>query len=231
MSSPLLETRSLGKVYRDGPRELTVLRSLDFSLEQGSHAALIGPSGCGKSTFLNLVGLMDQATQGEVLFSGEDSTRWPQRRRDDFRARHIGLLFQDHLLLPEFTLLENICIPLALKEGWTSAVRERALDLMERLGLGGRAAHLPCRLSGGEAQRGAIARALISHPDLILLDEPTGNLDPELGLAVMDAFYALARERGFSSLLVTHNHKLAQKSGCVFELRDQRLEHLSAASA
>ncbi len=219
----LLEVRGLAKSYREGRAGAkAVLDNVDFALPAGAVMSLTGPSGSGKSTLLHLVGLVDRPDAGEIRYAGENVGAWKRAAREDFRAAKLGFAFQRHLLLNEFTLLENVLLP-AARRGETRALDARARGLLERLGIADLAAAYPPTLSGGEAQRAALCRALLNRPALLLLDEPTGNLDPGLGRKVMEELFALARDEGSAVLLVTHNLELAAAADLRCELRSHRL--------
>ena len=210
MSEALLAARGLCRAFDSGARRIEVLRELDLDVVAGRALAIVGDSGVGKSTLLHLLGGLDRPDRGRVLFRGADVFGRGAQERARYRNRHVGFVFQMHHLLPEFTALENVELPFRIgrRRDGTTAAR----DLLERLGLGERLDHPPGRLSGGEQQRVAIARAIVTQPEVVLADEPTGNLDPATGLEVLRLMRALQRERGFALILATHSERLAR--GC-----------------
>jgi ABC-type lipoprotein export system ATPase subunit len=229
MSEAAIEVRDLQKTYRLGRVDLPVLRGVGFSVEPGQFVSITGSSGSGKSTLLHLVGLLDRLDAGTIRLAGEDVSGLRGRRRNRLRCRRIGFVFQFYHLLPELTVLENALLPAMvdtplcrwLVSGRT--LRRRAQELLERLGLGERLRHRPGELSGGERQRVAIARALVNQPDLLLADEPTGNLDSRTGRRIMEVLRDFHRQ-GQTILMVTHDAQLAAASQRVLHLADGRLE-------
>lgn len=208
--SALLEVHDLVKTYGEGEAETRVLKGLDLSLETGELAALLGPSGSGKSTLLTILGTLMQPTSGQHTMLGEDLTRAGDRALTEFRNRHIGFVFQFHHLLPDFTALENVIFPAAVRAGReTAAARARGRELLARVGLESRTDFLATKLSGGQKQRVAIARALMNQPELVLADEPTGNLDRESAAQVMDLIAEINRNEKTSFLISTHDEKIA----------------------
>ena len=220
----LLQVRDLRKHYRSGDRVLEVLRGVDFDLAAGEFVSVIGQSGSGKSTLLHLMGLLDAPDGGSVHLAGGRVDNLPARQRDRLRNTAIGMVFQAYHLLPELTALENVLAPLMVRHGiwaWLSVRREarqRAVDLLERFGLGERLQHTPRQLSGGEMQRVAIARALVGGPRLLLADEPTGNLDVESGAGILDVLCTLNRSEGLSIVLVSHDASIAGRADRVVRL-------------
>lgn len=197
-----------------------VLKGVDLSVEQGEIVSIVGPSGSGKSTLLHILGTLDHADMGEVVLAGETITRLDGKRLANFRNRHIGFVFQFHHLLPEFSALENVCIP-----GWISGakkgeVQKRAEELLAMLGLSHRLNNKPGALSGGEQQRVAVARALINNPDVVFADEPTGNLDSANARDLHQLFFDLRRQFGQTFLIVTHNEELAHLSDRTITMKD-----------
>jgi len=208
--SALLAVHDLVKTYGEGEAETRVLKGLDLSLETGELAALLGPSGSGKSTLLTILGTLMQPTSGQHTMLGEDLTRAGDRALTEFRNRHIGFVFQFHHLLPDFTALENVIFPAAVRAGReTAAARARGRELLARVGLESRTDFLATKLSGGQKQRVAIARALMNQPELVLADEPTGNLDRESAVQVMDLIAEINRNEKTSFLISTHDEKIA----------------------
>ena len=206
--SPLLETRALGKTYLMGGRPLSVLNDVTVRFEAGVFATLRGASGSGKTTLLQILGGLQRPDSGAVLWRGESLAAYSRSRLAAWRGQRIGFIFQSYQLLPEFSALENVEFP-ALIRGRSDAKRGR--ELLERVGLGDRADHRPAELSGGEQQRVAIARALRNDPDLILADEPTGNLDRETGTKIVELLETLHRERRKTLILVTHDETIAAR--------------------
>ena len=232
-SSPLLvQVRGVHKSYRSGDTQLDVLRGVDLDLDPGAFVAIIGQSGSGKSTLLHLMGLLDAPDAGEVHLGGERIDNLPSARRDRLRNTDIGMVFQAYHLLPELNALENVLAPLLVRysmAAWwrvRSEAKQRAADLLERFGLGGRLHHKPRQLSGGEMQRVAIARALVAQPRLLLADEPTGNLDEASGTGILDALCELNRKDGLSIVLVTHDAAIAKRADRIVRLAAGRVETL-----
>ncbi len=220
---PSLRFEGLTRRYREGERERVVLDGAAASLAPGEFVALLGPSGSGKSTLLNLVSGIDGPDAGWVEVAGVRLTDLSERDRTLFRRRHIGFVFQFFNLLPTLTVLENLLLPIELKGRVASDDEARARALLERVGLADRAGTFPDRLSGGEQQRIALARALVHDPDLVLADEPTGNLDPETGGRVAELLESLVRERGRTLLAVTHSRELAARADRVLMIEHGRL--------
>ena len=210
MTDALLDIRDLVKTYGSGDTETRVLRGLNLRLDHGELAALLGPSGSGKSTLLTILGTLMQPTSGSHMMLGQDLTAADDRALTDFRNRHIGFVFQFHNLLPDFTALENVIFSTAVREGReTTAARARGRDLLGRMGLADRVDFPSTNLSGGQKQRVAVARALMSSPELVLADEPTGNLDRASASQVMDLIGQINRDEGTTFLISTHDEKIA----------------------
>ncbi|MBN2200020.1 MAG: ABC transporter ATP-binding protein [Candidatus Aminicenantes bacterium] len=207
--SDLLVVRNLGKVYPLARGEYHVFHGLDFEIERGEFTAIMGVSGVGKSTLLNLLGAVDRPTEGQVLFDGENVFTLPPLRRARLRNRKVGFVFQFFHLLPEFTALENVCFPVLIGGGGWPQAKERARRALEDVFLADKADMRPRQLSGGEQQRVAIARALVNEPQLLLADEPTGNLDWSTGEKIIRLLLDLHSRRGLTSIVVTHNEKVA----------------------
>jgi lipoprotein-releasing system ATP-binding protein len=200
--------------------KIQALRDVSLEISQGEIVSIIGPSGAGKSTLLHLLGLMDRPTAGKIFFDGLDSNTFNDAAFSGIRNEKIGFLFQFHYLLPDFSVLENILIPVWQKR---AEKKDFALKLLDRLGLSNRIEHMPSELSGGEQQRVALARALINNPELIMADEPTGNLDRETGEKVEEIMFAESRKNNITIILVTHNTELAGKATRVLKMRDGRI--------
>ena len=214
MASPVLKTESLRKSYHDGERELEILAGVDIEVGAGETLAILGRSGSGKSTFLNLVGLLDRPSGGEILLGGRPTSDFSESERTKARGRAVGFVFQNYHLLGEFTALENVMLGAAIGGGgFGRANRLRAQEWLARMRLGELARRYPHRLSGGERQRAAIARALMSGPSLLLCDEPTGNLDASTGEEIMDLLWKGAASSGMAMIVVTHDLGIARRAG------------------
>jgi len=212
MSKAALRLEAVSKTYNRGrPNAVEVLRDASIEIRPGETVALVAPSGAGKSTLLHIAGLLDTADAGKVVIGGADMTDQSDRRRTEVRRRIVGFVYQFHHLLPEFTAAENIVLPQLAEGVGPGAARERAGELLDRVGLAPRANHRPAELSGGEQQRVAFCRALANAPKLLLADEPTGNLDPETSERVFGVLTGLVRETGLAALIATHNHDLARR--------------------
>ncbi len=226
--SSLLEVRDLRKSFQSGDERLEVLNGLCLDLAQGELAAITGVSGSGKSTLLHILGGMDSPDGGSVRVDGKELAGLNLAELSEFRNRTVGFVFQFHHLLPEFTALENVMMPLFLRGIPPVQARALAQEILQRVGLEARRTHRPGELSGGEQQRVALARALIGRPRILLADEPTGNLDPHTGETIGELFRSLHDALGLTSILVTHNEKLAQICSCIYRLENGRLRALSA---
>jgi lipoprotein-releasing system ATP-binding protein len=225
---PPLECRGLGKSFSEGRVTLEVLRGVDFRVERGETIAIVGPSGAGKTTLLQLLGGLDMPTSGSVRILGRDLATLDNAARGFLRNRHLGFVYQFHHLLPEFSALENVAMPLLVRREPLAAVRARAEALLARVGLSDRLEHKPGELSGGERQRVAVARALVTEPAVVLADEPTGNLDRRNGDRVLELMLDLNRETGASLVIVTHDAAIAARMQRVLRLQDGRLEDATA---
>ena len=222
MSDALIQATALSKTYGDGKR-VEVLRDLDLSVAPGESISIVGQSGVGKSTLLHVLGTLDQPTSGQVWFDGTDIFALGDRGQAAFRNREVGFIFQFHHLLPDFTALENVMMPLLIAGAGAAEAERRAQGLLEEVGLAERTTHKPGELSGGEQQRVAVARAVAQKPRAILADEPTGNLDPATSADVHGLLMRLNRDHGISLVIVTHNLDLAGLTDRVLRLENGQL--------
>ena len=222
MSDAVISCSGLGKAFQDGDRQIEVLSGVDFSLRAGERVAIIGQSGCGKSTLLNLLGGLEVPTTGRVYVAGEVMSEMSDLKRSQWRNQRLGFVFQFHHLLPEFTALEAVAMPARIAGASKSQANQVAAKLLERVGLQDRGGHRPAALSGGERQRVAIARALINNPRCVLMDEPTGNLDPESAAQILTLMESLEwGQTGF--VVVTHDRQVANQMARQLTLIDGRL--------
>jgi len=224
MNEPVLVTRDLKRSFTQGEVTIEVLRGVDLEIGQGEIVALLGPSGSGKSTLLQAVGLLEGGFQGSIRLQGEEAAELDDDGRTRLRREFLGFVYQFHHLLPEFSALENVVMPQLVRDTDGGAARQRAEQLLGALGLAQRLDHRPSKLSGGEQQRVAVARALANKPPLVLADEPTGNLDEHTADAVLAEFVKLVRGEGSAALVATHNERLASKMDRVVRLHDGRLQ-------
>jgi lipoprotein-releasing system ATP-binding protein len=222
-ASTVLSCRGLTKSFEEGAQRLEVLRGIDMDIARSERLAIVGASGSGKTTLLQLLGGLDAPTSGSVSILGEDLSGLSEDQRGRLRNRAIGFVYQFHHLLPEFSALENVAMPLLVRREPVRAAADAAADLLSKVGLGERLTHRPAQLSGGERQRAAVARALITRPALVLADEPTGNLDRRIGEQVFDVMLDLNRELGTSLVVVTHDEAIAARMDRVLSLQDGRL--------
>jgi len=211
-------TRNLTRIYKGPASEIVVFENLNLEVKEGALLAVIGPSGAGKSTLLHLLGGLDVPTRGEVLFRNRNIFEWNPRELAQFRNRHVGFVFQFHHLLPEFTALENTMMPKLIAGAIDAEAESAARDTLHRVGLSHRFDHKVGELSGGEQQRVAIARALVTSPELLLADEPTGNLDHRTGESIFQMIRELHLEKGLTSVIVTHNERIAFQCDEVWEI-------------
>ena len=216
----VLKIEGLEKTFVQGERKLTIFKDLALHVAKGELVALVGQSGSGKSTLLQIAGLLDQPTKGKVTIGKHDVSTLKDRERTTLRRDHVGFIYQFHHLLPEFTALENVAMPLVVAGLARDDAHVKADQFLTLLGLGDRLDHRPAKLSGGEQQRVAIARALVHDPALLLADEPTGNLDPGTSNVVFELLIKQARQRGIGALIATHNHDLAKKMDRSLVLKD-----------
>jgi lipoprotein-releasing system ATP-binding protein len=217
--SPVLDARGVARTFRQGPIDLKVLENLNISVRAGERIAIIGASGSGKTTLLQILGGLDRPTAGTVLIAGQDIHALAEKPRGELRNRTLGFIYQFHHLLPEFSALENVAMPLLVRREPRQAAEQRARAILERVGLGARLVHRPHELSGGERQRAAVARALVTSPRIVLADEPTGNLDGANAEAVFALMLELNRESGTSLIVVTHDSRLAARMDRILEIK------------
>lgn len=225
MNNHILHLEHVDKYYEETGKKLHIIRDLSFSVEKGEFVTILGRSGSGKSTLLNLIGLLDKADAGLFRLGGKDLSKISEEEKNILRNEFLGFVFQFHYLLPEFTALENVMLPAMLSKKKTrQEIEERAKELLESLGLGERLEHKPNQLSGGEKQRVAIARALINNPNLLLADEPTGNLDEETSETIFEIFREINEKYGQTIIVVTHSRELAKISSRQIYLKKGSLE-------
>ncbi len=218
--TPLVTVSRLGKVYVRGARVIPVLTDLELKVARGDMIGVIGASGVGKTTLLQVIGTLDEPSSGSVTYEGVNPFELPDRERARFRRRNVGFVFQFHHLLPQFTALENVMMPMLIDRQGRPAANREALEILDRMGLSHRLSHRPSELSGGEQQRVALARALVMRPSVILADEPTGNLDVNTSQAIHDLLFELNDEFNTSMIVVTHNPELAKRMPRQLRLTD-----------
>ena len=224
MSEPLLSARGLSKSYSMGRRTLEVLRGVDLDVAHGEFLALRGASGAGKSTLLHLIGGLDSPNAGEIHFAGQNLATFSEGELTHFRNRRVGFVFQAYHLLPELTALENVCLPARVARISAGTAEKHGRELLSRVGLGERTNHTPFELSGGEQQRVAIARALINEPELLLADEPTGNLDSRTGGEIIELLKSLRAEKHMTLAIATHDEKIAAHAERMVQLVDGQIQ-------
>lgn len=219
----ILQGKQISKAYAEGGVEVPVLEEVNLEIQAGESLSITGPSGAGKSTLLHVLGTIDTPNSGQVFYQGQDLFGLPEEELAAFRNKKLGFVFQFHHLLPEFNALENVMMPLILRGEIAIQRQEKATRALESVGLESKASSLPGELSGGEQQRVAVARAVVTEPELLLADEPTGNLDRHTGDQLMDLLFRLNKERGLTLVYVTHNETLAERAGRTLHLEDGKV--------
>ncbi|NJD77733.1 MAG: ABC transporter ATP-binding protein [Candidatus Methanoperedens sp.] len=220
----IIKTSNLKKSYMLGKVEVKALNGVDTSVEQGEFVAIMGPSGCGKSTFLNLAGMLDTPTSGEIYLEGNDVTNMNSNTRAEYRLKYIGFVFQFFNLFNELTVMENVMFPMMLNK--LSDYKDRSKELLNLVGLGDRLHHLPSELSGGQQQRVTIARSLANNPKILLADEPTGNLDTKSSIEIIELFRKLNQEREQTIVMVTHSPEIGGMADRILHFRDGTIENI-----
>jgi lipoprotein-releasing system ATP-binding protein len=224
MSKPFFIVKDLHKIYRKGHKEVRAVDGIELEIRKGSSVLIVGPSGAGKSTLLHMLGALDKPTSGKILFEGTDIYKLPDGERAMMRNERIGFVFQFYHLLSEFTALENVMMPALINpnkiQGAMDKIRKKATDVLKSVGLENRIDHLPSRLSGGESQRVAIARAIMNEPQLLLCDEPTGNLDSNTSESIYEILFGLKARNGMTIVIVSHDEKLVSKVDSTIRLKD-----------
>jgi ABC-type lipoprotein export system ATPase subunit len=222
-SAPLVEARGVERTFETGKVQVRALRGVDLTLAHGEMVAIMGPSGCGKTTLLNCLSGLEPVDAGEVLIDGTALSAMSDRERTDYRARHMGFVFQFYNLMPVLSAVENVELPLLVARVRAGEARRRALEALDLVGLAARASHVPDELSGGERQRVTIARALVNDPAIVWADEPTGDLDSEGADAIVALMRRLNRERGLGFLIVTHDHSVGERTDRIVRMFDGRV--------
>ena len=228
-NNAFLEVNDVYKSFQLDSQTVNVLNGINLTLQRGEMLTMIGASGAGKSTFLHILGTLNQPTQGTILYERQDVFRLSENDLANFRNRRIGFIFQFHHLLPEFTALENTYLPALIQKRPKQEMMQEATSLLDEVGLGHRLHHKPGELSGGEQQRVAVARALIQNPDLVLADEPTGNLDARTGETVFELLHELNQKRNTAFIIVTHNERLYEQTDRLVHMVDGRIENTEGA--
>lgn len=219
----IIQLENIKKVYRTADIETIALESVNISIEKGEFVSIMGPSGCGKSTLLNIIGLLDKPTQGSVSLMGRELTDCSDRELSRFRNLNLGFIFQSFHLIPSLDVMQNVAVPLTYRPGEKGKDRRKHVrEVLEHLNLGNRLHHFPTQLSGGQCQRVAIARAIAGNPEIILADEPTGNLDSHMGAEVMQLLHRLNRKEGRTIVMVTHNEEQARQTDRIIRFFDGR---------
>ncbi len=218
----IIQLDSINKIYRTDEIETIALENVNLSVEPGEFVSIMGPSGCGKSTMLSIMGLLDTPTSGKVILDGTNTDKMSDSALASFRNKKLGFVFQSFHLIPSLNVMDNVELPLIYRSMSSSYREKRVREVLERVGLGHRMHHKPSQLSGGQCQRVAIARAIVGQPDIILADEPTGNLDSKMGAEVMDLLHALNKEDGRTIVMVTHNEQQAKQTDRIIRFFDGR---------
>ena len=213
-----IKINNLHKVFQKGDSTVDVLKGVNFDIDSGETVAITGPSGSGKTTLLQIIGLLDSPSDGSVNINDEDESKSKESRKSKLRNQYFGFIYQFHHLIPEFTALENVMMPLLIRNQSITECRKKSAGILEKIGMHHRLSHKPNELSGGECQRVAIARALVTEPQFILADEPTGNLDPKASTNIFNQFMELRDTAGSGLILVTHDQTLAEKMSMVYKL-------------
>lgn len=226
-SKPVLSFKNVCKIYHVGEVDVTALKNINMSIRHGEFVAVTGKSGSGKSTMMNMMGCLDLPSEGEIFLDGQNIAELSESSLAAIRGRKIGFVFQQFHLIPTLTALQNVMLPLELQDVETSAAKQRALQLLDMVGLKDRVDHLPSQLSGGQMQRVAIARALTVNPEIILADEPTGNLDSSTEKFIIDFLYKLHKEHHKTIIIVTHEGELAQRAQRIIRLKDGQIEQVT----
>ena len=219
-----LVLKNINKSFSQGKQEIAVIKNANLTIAKGESVALVGPSGAGKTTFLQIAGLLENPDSGQILIGNVDAAKAIDQIRTDLRKNHIGFIYQSHHLLPEFSALENVAMPLLIKNIKKKQAFSQAEEILAEIGLEDRLTHLPSQLSGGQQQRVAVARAIVGKPSVLLADEPTGNLDSENADNVFQLILKLSRQHQISSLIVTHNLELAKKMDRIVSIKDGVLQ-------
>ncbi len=228
MTESVLEARNVARQFQQGPVTLEVLKTVNISILAGERLSIVGASGSGKTTLLQILGGLDKPSSGQVLVEGKDIHALGEKERGDLRNHAMGFVYQFHHLLPEFSALENVAMPLLVRRMNTGEAKDRAAEILKRVGLGERLTHRPHQLSGGERQRAAVARALVTQPKLVLADEPTGNLDGRNAESVFELMLELNRERRTSLVIVTHDPRIAARMDRALEIENGSLREVDA---